>query len=387
MRASSSRIHSVFCGYPSGFFLRDIIDLTLVYDSIYDGGGALEFAWEAAPALAEFLRTKDLSPEEMKKWGGLSDVFVMLLEACKYAGYDPYPLVLSKYENEALKVDELFGEKHPDSAFFLNLVSNIIDEVGHRKPHVIDELTKILSEIPLFFDEGIIKSHDPNIARRMRKALGNLPFEAMDLDANDKMFRSFTSKCFRDQSVIWREPHWIAFLLNSQLLESSYLRMPLHLTPAFLPLLRYKMLRGAKYDVDIDRRNVLVETFSTLVPEIYFIGISEHVRLRKSHAFKGFRREFLKMFSDEERPDSRCIRETYLKEIEELAITRSPRPHRFLVKTIVSLAHPIAGLLLSGKDVYDEYVQRYQKWKLAVSVIDFKREIRKEVGKPSYSAR
>jgi hypothetical protein len=101
------------------------------------------------------------------------------------------------------------------------------------------------------------------------------------------------------------------------------------------------------------------------------------LEIRQTQVFRKFRKEIYDTLTKEKRLEADYVREQYLKEIEELAIQRRPRPHMILLKTILSNVHPVVGLLLGGKDVYDEYRQRYKKWKLALSVVDLKRELRK----------
>jgi hypothetical protein len=362
----------VWYGWPTPFILSDIVDLSLIYEQICDAEGGLETPRKCAAPLSDYiLRNEKIDLESMLDWE-LGDVFVMVGSVFEYVGYDMRNIVFSdKFDRRLMRLDHLKIGKRRNCAYFQKLLSEILADIKTKDASVIEKVGNFLKDIEKLYDEKVIFPRERQKRTRARSAMSDLVAPAVELDLRDNDFITLTKEC----SLM--PPWFTAFMLDEQLLESSFEGMPLHLWSPYLPLVEYKYLRGARYFGNVKVRSVFTETFTTLIPEIYVLNIPELLEIRQTRVFRKFREEIYDTLTKEKPLEASYIREQYLKEIEDLAIQRRPRPHMILLKTLLSNVHPLVGLLLGGKEVYDEYRQRYTNWKLALSVVDLKRELRK----------
>ncbi len=355
--------------------LTNVMDLALVYESIYDAEDMLLPVCENGPIIAEFLADSTRPDLTVMKQLDLSGFFVTILNTCEYSGYKNVLRLAfsSRYRRKALKLDSLKAERPTDCEFFLEFLSDLFGKIKMRNSTAADNTILFLEELPLLRKSGIIVASDLEKRKKTHIATSEIFQKAVDLDIKDKEFLRIANSIGPNV-----DPFWTAFWLNGQLLDSSYLGMPLHLWKPYLPLLEYKYIRGGQYAKTTALEQTLVESYSTLVPRIYCSSISDLIKIRNSKAFKSFRSEILNILSKGEAklPYPKHIMAEYLKEIEELAATRSPKLHKFLFKSILSMIHPIIGLVHGGVETYKEYVEKYKKWRLALAVIDLRREIK-----------
>lgn len=362
----------IWYGWPTPFILSDIVDLSLIYEQICDAEGGLETPHKCAIPLSDYiLRNEKIDLESMLDWE-LNDVFVMVGSVFEYVGYDMRKIFFSdKFDRRIMRLDHLKIGKRRNCAYFQKLLSEILADIKTKDASVIEKVGNFLKDIEKLYDEKVIFPRERQKRARAYFAISDLVRSAVELDLRDKDFISLMKEC----SAV--PPWFLAVCMDHQLLESSFEGMPLHLWSPYLPLVEYKYLRGARYFGNVKVRSVFTETFTTLIPEIYVLNIPELLEIRQTRVFRKFREEIYDTLTKEKPLEASYIREQYLKEIEDLAIQRRPRPHMVLLKTLLSNVHPLVGLLLGGKDVYDEYRQRYANWKLALSVVDLKRELRK----------
>ena len=265
---------------------------------------------------------------------------------------------------------------------FKKLLDRFSRVLAKNAPEVLEKTTNTLAYLHLLFSEGIIvprKDFLPEIIRA-RKAIGDVAAQAVDADMHDKGFLSLVS---------WMsgraEKEFKSLFLNKHLIESSYLGIPLHVWDKDLPLVEYKLQRAAIYLPKVSKREAIREAFSVLIPEVYAQDIPDLLRVRASTEFKNFRKEVDKVYGQvldapQDFADSGSISEyfksKYLPELEHLALERRPKPLKVLMRKLVSAIHPIAALLIDGQEIYEEFRDKHERWKFAVSTLELKGKLR-----------
>lgn len=375
------RENSVLYGYTPAI-MQDIVNLTLIYDKIYDYEGSLGFFKIGANNLAQHLSGNKLSHEDIKGWG-LSDTFILVNSIAQYHGFSLINgLELDPgLEKRLVWLDYAYSSRKADCKRFLNYIDKYFQLILKNAPSVAEKVVEDLSNLSSLFDEGIIIPRESILqeAIKEREATSKMTKIATDLDMEDKDFLSLVSWMKEDNQ--W----WTSFTLNGNLLSSAYLVIPLHLWEYDLPLIEYKYRRGARYLPEIRKTEIIKEAFSMIIPEMYSLGIPELLAVRNSSEYRNLRGEVLRIYkhileNPQDFPDpntaSDYLKNNYISQIEKIALERRPNPNVMIVKKLVSIVHPIVGLMVGGAELYKELKDKYQNWRFAVSVLDVKGKIR-----------
>lgn len=372
-----SQGNNVLYGYPSPPWMEDIVNLVLTHDKVYDYEEMLQPLGTPAKVLAQHFSGVKLTFEDIKGWD-LSGIFIMIVSICKYHGFNLIEIVDSALMQKCVWLDQAKSTRKVDCERFIRIIDSCFQLVLKNAPVVAEKLISILSNVHRLFDEGIIIPREsllPEIIRA-RKATSDMLEAATDADMEDRAFLSLVHKISEKD-----DPWWTSFYLNGGLLESSYLGIPLHLWDIDLPLVEYKYKRGAQYLPKFGREKVIREAFSVLIPEVYTLDVSDLLKVRNSSEFTSFRREVDRLYRETfEAPQdfldadslSRYLKSNYFLKLEQLALERRPKPGTVLLKNLFSVVHPIVGLVIGGKEVYEEYRDKYKTWRFAVSTLEMK---------------
>lgn len=372
--------NSVLYGYTP-IWMDDIVNLALTYDKIYDYDGMLESVRREAKALAQHFSGDKLTFEAIKGWH-LGDTFLMMTSIAEYHGFGLKNVIVLEpmFARRLPWLDESKSTRRADCERFIRLIDAYFRLLSKHAPIVAERLLSTLSNLYKLFDEGIIIPRETLLAgiKRARKAVISEIREATDRDMDDEDFLALVSWMSTKDNQ-W----WLSFTLNAQLLESSYLGIPLHLWDPDLELVKYKYQRGARY-LGVRRTKVIREAFHMFIPEVYTLDISDLLSVRNCAEFSGFRREVDSIYKDvlaspqnfsDANSLSDYLKNEYFLQLEKLALERRPKPGTVLLKKIVSEVHPILGLIVGVKDVYEEYRDKYRSWRLAVSTLELKGRI------------
>ena len=376
-----SQGHNVLYSYPTPPLMVDIVNLVLTYDKIYDYEEMLEPLRTQAKVLAQYFSSGKLAPEDVKEWDFVG-AFALIHSISEYYGFNIISILDSTLEKKLLSLDRAKRTRRADCARFIKVIDSCFHLTLKNAPTVAEKVINTLASVHKLFDEGIIiprESVMPDIVRA-RNATADMRNAATDADMEDETFLSLVSEINEEG-----DPWWISFGLNAGLLESSYLGIPLHLWDYDLPLVKYKYQRGAKYLPKFSEMEITREAFSVLIPELYVLDVPELLEIRNSSEFSSFRKEVDKLYrgvleAPQDFPDANSLSEyfksDYFSKLEKLALERRPRPGTVLLKNLVSVVHPIVGLVIGGKQVYEEYRDRYKNWRFAVSVLEMKDKLR-----------
>ncbi len=374
--------NNVLYGYTPPL-MGDIVNLVLTYDKIYDYEGELEPLRIQTKALSRHFSGDKLSSEDVKGWD-LANSFLMIFSISGYYGFDLRNILHSdsRLIKRALWLDKAKSTRRADCERFIRLIDDCFEVLLKNAPPVAEKVIYTLSELHRLFDEELIISLEtilPEIIKA-RKATNEILWNAVEMDIADEGFLSLISEKYERA-----EPWWVSFTLNGQLLESSYLEIPLHLWHIDLPLVKYKYERGARFLPRIRKAEVIQEAFSVLIPEVYALNVADLLQIRNTSEFSNFRREVDKLFKEvleapQKIPDANSLRahleDKYFPQLEKLALQRRPKPGTVLLKKLVSNVHPIIGLMVGGKELYDEYRDKYRHWRFALSVLEAKDKAR-----------
>jgi hypothetical protein len=377
----------IWYGYPRSPTYRDIINLVLIYDGIFDGENILEDVLSISPNLAEILINLDnaskIKHDELLGHN-YANAFLLISTIANYYGLDikylwTIPYHGKRYFNERLGlIDKLKSDKEKHSKKFVDILIPTLRR-GHKKnPDAIEKTIETLNELPILLDKTIIKREGyENQIQKVKKKHADILFKAIDLDLEDQKFCSL----IKDKD--FEDPYWESFVINSQILQSSGMRMPLYMDDTHSDIVKYKFLRGADSIIDLKYRELFEEAYSVLIPEIYVTDIRDLIKLRNQKVFKEFRKETSNIIEEcFDKPFSKSwlseyLKEQYINELEEIAINRAPKPKKILLKTILTLLHPIISLTIGSRDVYEEYLHSYKKWRFTFSVVEIKDKIKK----------
>ena len=362
--------------------MQDIVDLVLVYDKVYDYEGCLQSLTTEARILALYFSGHKLGFEEVKGWN-FAHTFLMIESISEYHGFDlrKVNVLDPRLVQSIYWLDEARSSRKADCERFIRIIDSYLRLLLRNVPAVAEKVTHTLFELRRLFEEGIIISRQ-SLLPQIKRAIGatfNMAWDAAERDMHDKAFLSLVSWMDNKQNQ-W----WTAFTLNALLLQSSYLGIPLHLWAPDLPLVRYKYQRGARYSPTLQKTDVIREAFSVLIPEVYTVDVSDLLQVRNSSEFKGFRREVNKVYAEAlETPDSlpdagsltKHFRSKYFSQLEQLALERRPKPGTVLLKKLISTLHPAVGVLTAGREIYEEYKDKYKTWRFAVSTLEMKEKL------------
>lgn len=368
--------NSVLYGFPTPPLMEDIVNLVLTYDKIYDHDEMLKPLTTEAKALARHFSGEKLSFEDVKGWD-FPEIFVMIFSISAYHGFDIRNILDSPSWERILWLQEAKSTRKADCERFIKIIDNNFQLVSKNAPAVAEKVISTLASLHILFDESIvipIESLSPELDKA-HKATVDILMEAISMDEKDEEFVKLVSELGDE------EPWWTSAYLNSGLLDSSYLGIPLHLWHMYLPLIKYKYQRGGNYFPKFRKTEVIREAFSLLIPEVYTLDIPDLLEVRNSSEFSSFRREVDRVYKQaleapQDLPDikslSKYLNSEYITKLNQLALERRPRPGTVLFKNIVSLVHPVVGLLVGGKEVYDEYRDKYKTWRFAVSTLEMR---------------
>lgn len=377
----------IWYGYPGSPTYRDIINLVLIYDGIFDGENILEDVLSISPNLAEILiNLDDTSKTKHNELVGhnYANAFLLISTIANYYGLDieylwTIPYHGERYFNERLGlIDKLKSDNEKHSKRFVDTIIPALRRGYKKNPDAIEKTIETLNELPILLDKTIIKreGYEKHI-QKVKRTHADILFKAIDLDLEDQKFCSL----IKDKN--FENPYWESFVINSQILQSSGMRMPLYMDDTHSDIIKYKFLRGSDSIIDLKYRELFEEAYSVLIPEIYVTDIRDLIKLRNQKVFKEFRKETSNIIEEcFDKPVSKSclseyLKEQYITELEEIAINRAPKPKWMLLKTILTLPHPIIGLIIGSGDVYEEYQHSYKKWRFTFSVVEIKDKIKK----------
>lgn len=369
--------------------MEDLVNLVLTYETIVDYDGSLELIGNPAKVLAKYLSGGELVVEDMHDWD-LATAFILIASIAQYHGFsieNAIALDPQLYQGVCW-LDSAKSSRRGDCARFLKILDSYFQILSKNAPTIANRTIDTLANLHRLFSENIIvprKDFLPQLTKA-RKAVVNMQEDAIEADMQDKKFLSLVCRMNdyhlkNDYDRIWFQ----SFSLNAQLLESSYLGIPLHLWDLDLPLIKYKYRRGALYLPKFSKKEIVREAFSLLVPEIYIRDISDLLEVRTSAEFKNFRREVDKIYgemldSPQDFPNDNSISEylknKYLLQLERLALERRPKPVTVLMRRLIIELHPIAALVIGSAEVYEELRDKYGAWKLAISTLEMKQKLR-----------
>jgi hypothetical protein len=358
--------------------MQDVMNLSLIHNCIYDLGGELDVLRTDAKSLAGHFSGERLAPEDIRKLN-MSSAFLLMNSIAEYHGVSVHSVleVAPDLEKKLLWVDHARSTRKVDCKRFLNYMEQYFRIVSRLSPIVEQKIVDDLSNLSILFDEGIIIPRDsllPEILKA-RKATDEIAFDAVEIDMGDNEFPEIGN--WKDGDL---DAKYLSLLfLNVELLESSYLGIPLHRWDLDLPLIEYKYRRGAMYLPELQKTELFKQIFSLLIPEVYSENVFDLLKFRNSSEFQNFRTEVEKIYDNYlEHPNefsnceeiSRHLKDNYVSEIEKIAFDRRPNPTILLAKNIVSTLHPIAGILVGGHDLYQEFKQKHAGWRFAISLLN-----------------
>lgn len=364
--------------------MKDIVNLFLAYDKVYDYDGSLESLKAPAKILAQHFSGDKLAFEDVRGWR-FDEIFVMINSISEYHGVNLKKLNLPNHPRVMqglLWLDEpKFNTRKADCERFVRVIDGYFHLLHKNNPAVAEKVVNTLGNLYKLFDEGVIISREsflPEIMRA-RKATVDMAGDAANTDMEDEAFLSLVSWMANEDNQ-W----FTSFTLNAQLLDSSYLGIPLHLWDLDLPLVEYKYQRGARYLPRLRKMKVVRDAFSVLIPEVYTLDVLDLLKVRDSSEFNNFRKEVNRVYKEvlenpQNSPDANSLTEyfksNYFSQLEQLALERRPKPGTVLLKKLVAGVHPIVGLVTGGEEVYKEYRDKYKTWKFAVSTLEMKEKV------------
>jgi len=373
--------------------MEDVANLVLTYEKIYDLDGMLTPLRTQAKILASHFSSSPLILDDIRDWD-FADAFIMVFSISKYHGFDIFKTADSKLFRKILWLDKSSSTHKSDRKQFIELLDSCFKLVSRQAPRVAEKTIDTLSNLYMLFDKGIIVPREnflPEILRS-RKATNDMVFEAAEIDAKDERFVALSEKIgHREAHYESQEEHvkdqvwWTGVWLNSLLLESAFWDIPFHMWDLYYPLVEYKYQRGARYLPELYKETVVREAFHVLIPEVHTLDIPDLLHVRNCSEFSSFRaetnrvyREVLESPQDFPTSDSlsNYLAEKYFRQIERIALERRPKPSTVLLRNLFSQVHPIIGLILGGREVYEEYRDKHKNWKLAISTLELKDKTR-----------
>ncbi|MEL7669413.1 hypothetical protein [Methanobacterium sp.] len=383
----------VYHGYPNNLDYKEIANLVLIHDKIYDANSTLTNLFSLSSDLAEMLDNLD-NPDKNHLQEVFSDEnlitsysnIVILLSSISYyygLNYNDW------WDQEIYSVDKLSEVDEKNSQKFIETIIPSLRRAYKQNPDVIKDTIEVLYDVPLL-NKFIIKSDEygHDIAK-IRKKYENVVFDSIELDLKDPNLYLHLG--------IDSEAHGYidSFLINSQVVESSGLEMPLHISPQYANYIQYKYLKNTRGQIDqFKQRKFYEDAYDLFIPDIYTANINDLIELKNQKVFKEFRKEIGVMinqwFEDSSyKPNfSDYLNEQYITEIEGFAVNKAPNYKKILLKGFLGyldtlLAQiPVIGLIplvntgIMGTELYEAYNDK-KEYKFALSVIGIKDIIKK----------
>ena len=212
----------IYFAFPAPPAVRDLFELGLLYDTVFDGGGQLEPTIESSRLFASFLENGQV--ENLREWD-FKGLGVLLLDrivpALRSRGVKE--AALSQMLGHLVIVDELEASQKRDRRLFLAVMNNLAEKLRADYPDIMQMLVTLFRDLPLL-KGTLVEYSTPELRGTTRPVVSDYLFEAMKLDADDAQFRRIARKV--EKSV----PPDSCFVLNCSIMESSYLGMDLYLT-------------------------------------------------------------------------------------------------------------------------------------------------------------
>ena len=371
-------LHSkIYLAYPAPPVVRDLFELGLLYDKVFDGGGQLESTIESSRLFANFLENGQV--ENLREWefAGLAVVLLdSVILALRSRGVKE--AVISKMLQYFYIIDELSPSQKRDRRLYLGVMGNLAEKLRANYPGIMQTVVTLFRDLPLL-KGSLVEYSTLELKKTTRPVLADYLFEAMELDAKDVQFRRIAQKVNKSNP-----PEWTAFLLNSSIMESSYLGMDLYLEDSYMPLLNYKLLRGARRDVEYRTRRLMQKSLSLLVPDVFDLDIPSFLEIRNSKDARLLRSELARLVSAEKitrANASEYLTQTYVKQLEEIVRARKPNLAHWLLTKSFSLIHPVAGLLVLGLEGYKQIRDSFSDWKLALTTLKLRDKTQRKMMK------
>ena len=367
----------IYFALPAPPAVRDLFELGLLYDTVFDGGGHLESTIESSPLFANFLENGQV--ENLREWE-FSGLGALLLDRIIPAlrSRSIKEAALSEMLGHLVIVDELKASQKRDRRLYLAVMNNLAEKLRAEYPDIMQMLVTLFRDLPLL--KGTLVEYSTLELRKItHPVLADYLLEAMKLDSKDVQFRRTAHKV--DAGI---PPDWTAFVLNCSIMESSYLGMDLYLPDSYMPLFKYKLLRGARRDVEYRTRKLMQESLSLLVPDVFDLDIRSFLEIRNSKEARLLRSELARRISGEEITEanvSEYLAETYVQQLEEIVRARKPKVAHWLLTKSFSLIHPVAGLLVFGLEGYKQIRDSFSDWKLALTTLKLKDKIQRRMVK------
>ena len=367
----------IYVAYPAPPVVRDLFELGLLYDKVFDGGGHLESTIESSQLFANFLENGQV--ENFREWE-FEGLAVVLLDSVVLAlrSRGVKEAVISKMFQYFGIIDELSPSQKRDRRLYLGVIGDLAEKLRANHPDIMQTVVTLFRDLPLLRG-SLVEYSTLELRKTTRPVLADYLFEAMKLDEKDVQFRRIAHKV--DKS---NPPNWTAFHLNSSIMESSYLGMDLYLEDSYMPLLKYKLLRGASRDIEYRTRRLMQKSLSLLVPDIFGLDIPSFLEIRNSKDARLLRSELTRLVSSEkitEANTSEYLTQTYVRQLEEIARARKPNLAHWLLTTSFSLVHPVAGLLVSGLNGYKQIRDSFSDWKLALTTLKLRDKTQRKMVK------
>ena len=90
-------------------------------------------------------------------------------------------------------------------------------------------------------------------------------------------------------------PFWSAFSINSAFEDSTRMGMHVHFDDSLIPLVEYKLLRGARFESKFKKSAALQDSLSAIIPGFFTQSIPDFIDVRNSKELRAFRKEFGKI--------------------------------------------------------------------------------------------
>lgn len=370
--------------------MEDLVNLVLTYETIIDYEGQLELIGDPAKLLTKHISGGELEVEDLHGWS-LVDAFILVVSIAEYHGFSISKVVDldPQLAKKLLWLDEAQSTKRTDCRRFLKILDRYLQMLSKNAPAIANRTIDTLANLGQLFEEKIIVPREdflPNIMKA-RQTLVNMLVDATEADMKDKTYVSLVcAKHGWSLDSDHRDSIWFTIMsLNSELLESSYMGIPLHLWDYDLPMIQYKYKRGALYSPKFSKKQIVREAISLFVPEIYIRDISDLLAVRASKEFKNLRKEVDKIYGEilnapQDFPSddsvSEYLRNKYLSQLEHMALERQPKPGTVLMRRLISEVHPILALIIGSAEVYEELKTKYGAWKLAIATLEMKQKLR-----------
>lgn len=253
-----SKKNIVYFGYPAIPEYKELANLTLTYDKIYDSNNVLTPLLSISPYLAEMLDNLNNIDKNNSKLieilgnenelgsgslGNYSKIFLFISSIVQYNGLHPrdwwtIPRNNERFlNNRILSIDNLLKVNEKNSKKFIDIIIPSLKRAYKRNPEAIKKTADVLHEFPLLKKEIIPNDKYWKDEVKIKTKYKDFVFKAIDLDEHDPKFCSLVSEKFtyydpKSKTEVY-DPKWQSLLINDQIIVSSNLEMPLFLDDSY----------------------------------------------------------------------------------------------------------------------------------------------------------